>query len=91
SPSLLQSDDYSSFSPLLILASFAFLNHFHSKSNLSRAEILEQMMKSLVFALPTGSEFLNLKIGFRCRGIRTSYENVNEVINKKGVTKLAPS
>ncbi|MED6163094.1 hypothetical protein PIB30_076617 [Stylosanthes scabra] len=42
SPSLLQSDDYSSLSSLLILASFAFLGHFQSNFNISRPETLEQ-------------------------------------------------
>ncbi|MED6222036.1 hypothetical protein PIB30_060629 [Stylosanthes scabra] len=40
--SLLQSDDYSSLSPLLILAHSAFLGHFQSNSNLSIPETLEQ-------------------------------------------------
>ncbi|MED6159132.1 hypothetical protein PIB30_039454 [Stylosanthes scabra] len=42
SPSLLQSDDYSPFSYLFILAPFAFLGHFQSDCNLSRPETLEQ-------------------------------------------------
>ncbi|MED6146398.1 hypothetical protein PIB30_034126 [Stylosanthes scabra] len=42
SSSLLQSDDYSSLSSLLVLAPFAFHGHFQSNSNLSRPEILEQ-------------------------------------------------
>ncbi|MED6165236.1 hypothetical protein PIB30_097674 [Stylosanthes scabra] len=37
----------------------------------------------LAAALATSSEFLNLKIEFRCRGIQTSYESVNEIINRK--------
>ncbi|MED6208562.1 hypothetical protein PIB30_046363 [Stylosanthes scabra] len=42
SPSLLQSDDYSSLPHRFILAPFAFLGHFQSNSNLSRPETLEQ-------------------------------------------------
>ncbi|MED6213306.1 hypothetical protein PIB30_091899 [Stylosanthes scabra] len=45
----------------------------------------------LAAALATGSGFLNLKTEFGCRGIQTSYENDDEVINKKGVTKLQPA
>ncbi|MED6176643.1 hypothetical protein PIB30_090202 [Stylosanthes scabra] len=36
-----QSDDYISFSYVSILASFTFLGHFQSNSNLSRPETLE--------------------------------------------------
>ncbi|MED6131815.1 hypothetical protein PIB30_013297 [Stylosanthes scabra] len=43
SPSLLQSDDYSSLSHRFILAPFAFLGHFQSDSNLRRHETLEHI------------------------------------------------
>ncbi|MED6201111.1 hypothetical protein PIB30_091704, partial [Stylosanthes scabra] len=34
--------------------------------------------KPLAAALAAGSEFLNLKAGFHCRGMKTSYGNDSE-------------
>ncbi|MED6165157.1 hypothetical protein PIB30_096883 [Stylosanthes scabra] len=43
-----------------------------------------------VAALAADSEFLKLKARFHCRGIQTSYENDNRVVNRK-VTQGATS
>ncbi|MED6114086.1 hypothetical protein PIB30_076930 [Stylosanthes scabra] len=46
--------------------------------------------KPLIATLAAGSELLNLKAGFRCRGIQTSYENDGEVINRKRCHRMQP-